>query len=97
MAKLFFTEDICDKSLTGITELELICYVKSSSALPSDMNDKGAFVQMYHKYAMDSLTLNGGLVDKSSAYLSSGHNSSNDVILCLNLPDTNNKDSTFLK
>lgn len=97
MAKLFFTEDICDKNLTGITELELICYVKSSSALPSDMNDKGAFVQMYHKYAMDSLTLNGGLVDKSSAYLSSGHNSSNDVILCLNLPDTNNKDSTYLK
>ena len=52
---------------------------------------------MYHKYQMDSLTLNGGLTDKSSMYLSSGHNSSNDVILCLNLPDTNSKDSTYLK
>ena len=44
MAKLYFTEDICDKALTGITELELFCYVKSSSSLPSDMNDKGAFI-----------------------------------------------------
>jgi len=51
---------------------------------------------MYHKYAMDTLTLNGGFKN-SSAYLSSGHNSSNDVILCLNLPDTNELDSTFLK
>ena len=97
MAKLFFTEDICDKAQTGITELELICYVKSSSSLPTDMNEHGAFVQIYHKYAMDTLTLNGGLTDKSSMYLSSGHNSTNDVVLCLNLPDTNNKDSTYLK
>jgi hypothetical protein len=44
MAKLFFTEDVCDKVKTGITELELICYVKSSSTLPSDMADKGAFI-----------------------------------------------------
>ena len=33
----------------------------------------------------------------NTAYLSSGHNSTNDVILCLNIPDTGNKDSTYLK
>jgi hypothetical protein len=37
MAKLFFTEDICDKVLTGIAELDLYVYIKSSTTLPSDM------------------------------------------------------------
>ena len=46
---------------------------------------------------MDTLTLNGGITDKSTMYLSSGHNSTNDLMLCLNIPDTNNKDSTLLK
>lgn len=46
---------------------------------------------------MDTLTLTGGLTSESSPFLSSGHNSTNDVILCLSLPDTNNKDSTYLK
>ena len=46
---------------------------------------------------MDTLTLAGGIMDASTTYLSSGHDSTNDVILCLSLPDTNNKDSTYLK
>lgn len=44
MAKLFFTEDYCDVSKTGISEMELYCYVKTSSTLPSELNEKGAFV-----------------------------------------------------
>ena len=51
---------------------------------------------MYHKYVIDSLTMSGGF-GKSSPYLSSGHDSTNDVILCLSLPDLNRKDSTYLK
>jgi hypothetical protein len=43
-AKLFFTEDICDKLKTGITELELYVYVKTSSSLPSDMQSKDSFI-----------------------------------------------------
>lgn len=61
------------------------------------MNAHGAFVQTYHKYTMDTLTINGGLTSDSTMFLSSGHNSTNDVVLCLNIPDTNSKDSTFLK
>jgi len=46
---------------------------------------------------MDSLTLNGSLGGANTAYLSSGHYSSNDVMLCLSVPDTNSNDSTYLK
>lgn len=52
---------------------------------------------MYHKYTMDALTLSGGLINQSTTELSSGHNSTNDVCCCLNIPDVNNKDSTYLK
>lgn len=52
---------------------------------------------MYHKYTMDSLTLSGGISSKSNPELSSGHTSTNDIMLCLNIPDITNKDSTFLK
>lgn len=46
---------------------------------------------------MDRLTISGGLTSNSTAFLSSGHDSTNDVILCLSIPDENNKDSTYLK
>ena len=46
---------------------------------------------------MDILTLSGGLGSNSTAFLSSGHDSTNDVILCLSVPDENNKDSCYLK
>ena len=52
---------------------------------------------MFNKYSCDSLTLNGSITGSNTAYLSSGHSSTNDVVLCLNIPDTNNKDSTYLK
>jgi hypothetical protein len=96
-AKLFFTEDICKKSETGISELELYCYVKTSSSLPSDMNAKDAFVQHFNKYTSENLTMSGGLSAPSNPILSSGHDSSNDVFLCLNTTDVNNKDSMMLK
>ena len=97
MAKLFFTEDYCKVSETGITEINFNCYLKQTSTLQSQLNTKGAFVQMFNKYCCDSLTLNGGITGSNTAPLSSGHSSTNDVILCLNIPDTNNKDSTYLK
>ena len=52
---------------------------------------------MYHKYTVDTLTMSGGLGNTSNPYLSSGHDSTNDVILCLSIPDTNKRDSTYLK
>jgi hypothetical protein len=41
--------------------------------------------------------MTGGLTSDSNPYLSSGHQSTNDVLLGLSLADTNNKDSTYLK
>ena len=43
------------------------------------------------------MTLTGGLTGTSSSYLTSGHLSTNDVYLCLNIPDENKLDSTYLK
>ena len=43
------------------------------------------------------MTLTGGLTGTSSSYLTSGHLSTNDVYLCLNIPDENRLDSTYLK
>jgi len=44
MAKLFFTEDYCKVAETGIVEMNLNCYLKQSTVLPSELNAKGAFV-----------------------------------------------------
>jgi hypothetical protein len=41
--------------------------------------------------------MTGGLTGPSNPILSSGHDSTNEVILCLTTPDTNNKDSMLLK
>ena len=96
ISQLFFTDTITSAVGTGLTELELYCYIKQSSVLPSEMADKGEFTQTYHKYVIDALTLSGGY-GRSSTFLSSGHDSTNDVILCLSTPDVNRKDSCYLK
>jgi hypothetical protein len=41
--------------------------------------------------------MTGGLGGENNPQLSSGHDSTNDVILCLNTPDVNAKDSMMLK
>ena len=97
ISKLFFTERITDPATTGIEELELFLYIKKCSTLASDFNQKGQFIKNYNAYNRDSLTLTGSITGISNPSLSIGHKSSNDVFLCLNLPDINKWDSTFLK
>ena len=43
MSKLFFTDKICIPNLTGITDIDLYLYIKTSGTLPSDLQTKGQF------------------------------------------------------
>ena len=45
MSKLFFTDKMCYPALTGITDIDLYLYIKTSGTLPSDLQTKGQFTQ----------------------------------------------------
>ena len=94
-SRLFFVKKYM--SLCGITDIELYLYIKTCSTLPTDINQKGHFIKHYNAYYRDTFTMQGGITNDSSSYCTTGHKSTNDVYACLNLPDENEEDSTYLK